>query len=255
MTRLIFSFFALLLIATPTLSFAQLPKKTEQTAAERLAKVNSIREELKTEREERLKRIEEFKAGRTADRLEKSRSVADHLISERLKALNRLLDTGHTKKCRTEAKTEIEGLLSVVEDRLQSQKSEIESSANVEEVRALIKNGIVGKNHVFVVVLPAIRGMCVADGLIGLIDGRLAEAVTKLQTAGADTTILETHLANAKTDAEAAYASYKAAATNPTTEARTNLAAAKAKLKEAKEDLVLAKTEIGKLKESLDTDD
>lgn len=217
----------------------------------------SVREKLKTEKEARKAALEAFKTAEkeqnTTRKLTSAQSLANKLIAEREKALAQVKTKSAEVKC-VAAKTDISTAIDAISANLISQKAEVAAATTVEAVKTIIKDGIIGKNHVFVAVLPAVRGMCAADSIKSLLNSRLATVVTKLKTAGLDTTTIEKYLADAKTSAQAAYDGYKAVATNPGSATyKTDLAVAKASLKAAKESLGLAKTEAEKLRDQSTT--
>ncbi|MDO8655533.1 MAG: hypothetical protein Q7R48_03975 [bacterium] len=213
----------------------------------------SVREKLKTEKEARKAALEAFKTAEkeqnVARKLTSAQSLANKLIAEREKALAQAKTKSAEVKC-VAAKTDIGTAIDAVSANLASQKAEVAAATTVDAIKAIIKDGIIGKNHVFVAILPALRGMCASDSIKTLIDGRLATVVTKLKTAGLDTTAIEKYLADAKASAQTAYDLYKAVANNPGSATyQADLATAKASLKAAKESLGLAKTEAEKLRD------
>lgn len=235
---------------------------TEQTEAQKkeaeLAKTKAedVREQIKKEREARKAAHEAAKSAREDKKLETSKELAEKLTEERLELLKKLRDGEHTKKCRAPAKAEATTAINAVIARLEQDLTAVPSSTAVDQVRSQIKNSIIGKNHVYVALLPAVRGMCAADRIIALVDGKLKTLVDRLKSEGLDTTTLESSLAEAKTSAQAAYEAYKKIANDPgATTYKTDLAAAKAKLKEAKTSLSEARDEIDRLKESASSDD
>ncbi|QQG50255.1 MAG: hypothetical protein HZB70_01570 [Candidatus Berkelbacteria bacterium] len=235
---------------------------TEQTEAQKkeaeLKKTTAenLREQVKKEREARKAALETAKNAREDKKLESSKELAEKLTEERLELLKKLRDGEYTKKCRAAAKAEATTAINAVIARLEQDLAAVPSNTTVDQVRSQIKNGIIGKNHVYVALLPAVRGMCASDRIIGLIDGKLKTLVDRLKADGLDTTTLEGLLAQAKTSAQAAYDAYKKIANDPGASSyKTDLAAAKAKLKEAKTSLSAARDEIDKLKELTSSED
>lgn len=217
-------------------------------------KTQRIRDQIKTERDARKQALEEAKQARGANQLEAAKRLAEKLINERVRLLERLTSAEHTRKCGDVARAEAQAVITDTVTRLNSLS--VTDKTTVAEVRALIHDDIVGKNHVYVALLPAVRGMCVADKIINLIDGKLSEIVERLKTAGQDTTELEAILDNAKLSAQATYDAYKAIAGNPgSSTLRSDLSAAKDQLKETKSYLQQAREAIGKLKDSFDEED
>jgi hypothetical protein len=259
MTPWIFSFIvAFSLIATPVLAedtnSSGSSSTSEQTAKE-LAKQNreKLREQNKLQREARKKALEAAKTAREDKKLESAKDLAEKLVSERAELLKKLSSGEHTKKCRAAAKAEATSAVNAAIARLG--QIDTASATTTEQVRTLIKNDIVGKNRVYVGLLPAVRGMCVSDRLIGLIDSKLTPLVDRIESNGSDVTTIRTELAAAKSDAEKAYAAYKAIANNPgSTSYKTELAAAKALVKSAKTHLSTARDAIDALKETSDDD-
>lgn len=212
----------------------------------------SVREKLKTEKEARKTALEAFKTAEkeqnSARKLTAAQSLANKLIAERQKALAQAKTKSAEVKC-ISAKTDISTAVDAVNANLTSQKAEVTAATTVDAVKAIIKDGIIGKNYVFVSFLPALRGMCASNSIVALIDGRLAAVITKLKTAGLVTTTIEKYLADAKASAQSAYDAYKAVANNPGISTyKTDLESAKTKLKSAKDSLGLAKTEAEKLR-------
>lgn len=221
------------------------PKPAEKSA-------ESVREKLKTDKEARQTALEQFKASEKeanmARKLTAIQNLANKLIAERQKALSQVKNKSAEVKC-VSAKTDISAAIDAVNLNLTNQKAEVTAATTVEAVRAIIKDGVIGKNHVFVVILPAVRGMCASKSMVELIDGRLAKLVIKLKAAKLDSTTIEKYLAEAKTSAMSAYDSYKAVANNPgSVTYKTDLEAAKTQLKAAKTSLSQAKDEAEKLR-------
>ncbi len=255
MTPWIFSFvIAFSLIAAPVLAEDTTTATASEETAQETAKKNleALREQNKLKRDARKKALEEAKTARTEKKLEASKDLAEKLISERAELLKKLADGQHTKKCRADAKIEAVAAVNAAIARLG--QISITEATTVDQVRALIKSDIIGKNHVYVALLPAVRGMCMADRLIGLIDTRLTPIVDKLETNGHDVTTIRTELAAAKADAEKAYDAYKKVANNPGTATyKTDMAAAKALIKSAKTHLSAARDAIEVLKSDDDS--
>lgn len=259
MTPWIFSFIvAFNLIGAPVFaedSNSSSSGSSSEEAAKELAKQNQekLREKNKLQREARKKALEAAKTAREDKKLESAKDLAEKLVSERAELLKKLTSGEHTKKCRAAAKAEATSAVNAAIARLG--QIDTASATTTEQVRTLIKNDIVGKNRVYVGLLPAVRGMCVADRLIGLIDTKITPLVDRIETNGNDVTTIRTELAAAKSDAEKAYAAYKVIANNPgSTAYKTELAAAKALVKSAKTHLSTAKDAIELLKSSSDDD-
>lgn len=258
MTPWIFSFIvAFSLIASPALAQEDSTSSSDsELTAQETAKKNleALREQNKLTREARKKALEDAKNARAEKKLEASKDLAEKLIAERAELLKKLAAGEHTKKCRPTAKTEAVAAINAAIARLG--QITISEATTVDQVRALIKNNIIGKNHVYVALLPAVRGMCVADRLINLIDTRITPIVDQLETSGSDVTTIRTELAAAKVDAQKAYDAYKEVANNPGTATyKTDMAAAKALIKSAKSHLSAARDAIDTLKEASDDDD
>lgn len=261
MTPWIFSFFvAVSFLATPafaedTASSNSSATEVEQHEARKVqAKLNveKLREQQKTKREARLKALEVAKTAREEKKLETAKDLAQKLVDERADLLKKLASGEHLKRCRAAAKAEATSAINAAIARLGT--IETTSPTTVEQVRTLIKETIIAKNRVYVGLLPAVRGMCAADGMIGVISDTATPAVNQLADQGLDVTNIQTEIDAAKTDAENAYAAYKKIATNPgTTTYKTDLAAAKALLKSAKDHLKTARTEIKTLKSATPT--
>lgn len=239
-------------------------KKAEETLLEKAKKerelklkaAEELREKTKTERstsrESYKKLLEDAKTAKEDKKLEKSRELAKELAEGRLEVLKKLQSSEYTKNCGVTAKSEATTAINAVIARLEKDQAEAISLQTVDSVRSKIKNDIIGKNHVYIAVLPAIRGMCISDKIIGLVEGKMATIVTKLKADGLNTTKLESLLAETKVKAQSAYTAYKNIANNPgTTTYKADLAAAKAALKEAKSSLSVARDEIDLLKETV----
>ena len=215
-------------------------KAAELKQATTKATAESVRKQLTSEKAARLAAIDAFKAEKDKTKqLAKIKEVALKLLAERNKAITQLNDLGQTKKCGVAAKADVKAALDAATARLKAMEPSITNAKTVEEVKTLISGTLVAKNHVFVILIPAVRGMCTADNLISQIDNNITPAVTKLKTAGSDTTAIEARLTTAKAAAQAAYNLYEKAALTPTD--RTVLVSAKAKLKEARAELAAAK--------------
>ena len=238
-------------------------KKAEEAILEKAKKERELKikaaEELRektknersTSRENYKKLLEDAKTAKEDKKLEKSRELVKELTEGRLEVLKKLQSGEHTKKCRPAAKTEANTAISAVIARLEKDQADAINLQTVDGVRTKIKDDIIGKNHVYIAVLPAVRGMCISDKIIGLVEGKLATIVTRLKADGLDTAKLESLLAETKTKAQSAYTAYKQVATNPGSASyKADLAAAKVALKEAKSSLSAAREEIDLLKES-----
>ena len=213
----------------------------------------SIRNSLNAEKTARQTALEQFKTAEkeqnVARKLTAIQNLANKLIAERQRALTQAGTKSAEVKC-VNAKADITAAIAAVNANLASQKTEVAAATTVEAVKAIIKDGIIGENHVFVAELPALRGTCTSDSILELNDGRLATVMAKLKTAGLDTVTLEKYLAEAKTSAQAAYDGYKAVAMNPGSATyKTDLDTAKTNLKAAKSSLGQAKTEAEKLRD------
>src|SRR3989344_2808465 len=221
--------------------------KTSEKAA------TSVRESIKAEKDARKTALEAFKTAEkdqnAARKLTAAQNLATKLIAERQRALAHAKTKSAEVKC-VAAKTDIGLAIDTVNLNLTNQKADVAAAATVEAVKIIIKDGIIGKNHVFVALLPAVRGMCAADSIKTLIDGRLTAVVAKLKDSGLDTATIEKYLGEAKKDAQAAYDAYKAVANSPgSTTYKTGLESAKTKLKAAKASLSQAKVEAEKLRD------
>lgn len=259
MTPWIFSFVvALTMVATPVLAEDNSSSSSgsdSQESAKEIAKQNfeKLREQNKLQREARKKALESAKAARDDKKLESAKDLAEKLVSERTSLLTKLANGEHTKKCRAAAKEEAVAAVNAAIARLG--QIDTTSATTTDQVRSVIKNDIIGKNRVYVSLLPAVRGMCAADRLIGLIDTKLTPLVDKIEANGNDVTTIRAELTAAKSDAEKAYTAYKAIANNPgSTTYKTDLAAAKALMKSAKTHLSTARDAIDVLKSSSDDD-
>ena len=258
MTRLIFS----LLLTTVLIASLSLSKvlahdhDSDSQAIDKSGKTaESVREKLKVEKEARKTALEQFKLAEkeqnSSRELTAIQDLANKLIAERQKALAQAKTKAAEVKC-VGAKTDISTAIDAIITNLTKQKADIPVATTVEAVKTIIKDGIIGQNHVFVAVMPALRGMCASDSIVALIDGRLAIVITKLKAAGLDTTTFEKSLAEAKTNAQTAYNAYKAIANNPGSATfKTDLEGAKTKLKAAKASLSQAKGEAEKLRDQL----
>lgn len=235
--------------STPT------PTATAVTATPTPA--TSIRDKVKAERDARSAALDSYKASlknaTTTRKLAAAKDLANKLIDERIKAIEQATTAGNIKNCSAAAQADAAAVGATVTANLNGQKTKVTVATTLDQVKTIIKDGIIGQNHVFVAFLPAIRGMCASDSIIALIDGRLTTLVKTLKNAGLDTLALEKNLTDAKTAAKLAYDMFKKAAGN--TGAATykdDLAAARAKLVEARAALAAAKDEAGKLKSQLE---
>lgn len=256
MTQSIFRFFlALALVVSLSLTTVLAEESTANSGTSGKT-AESVREKLKTEKEARKTALEAFKTAEkdqnTARKLTAAQDLANKLFVERGKALLQSKTKSAEMKC-VAAKTDISTAIDAVNANLTSQKAEVTAATTAEAVKSSIRS-IIDKNHVFVAVLPAVRGMCASNSIITLVDGRLATVVAKLKTAGLVTTTIEKYLADAKASAVSAYNTYKTVANNPGSGTyKTDLETAKANLKAAKDSLGLAKTEAEKLRDQSTT--
>lgn len=226
----------------------------QRTLKER-AKVNAerLREQLKTKRDARIKALETAKSARPEKRLESAKDLAQKLVDERAELLRKLSTGEHLKRCRPAAKAEAVSAINAAIARLGT--IDATAATTVEEVRTLIKETIIAKNRVYVSLIPALRGMCASDWLIGAISETLTPAVERLADQGHDVAGIQEELDLAKTDAENAYSAYKKVANNPGTATfKTDLAAAKELLKSAREHLKSARVAVKTLEVSSDSD-
>ncbi len=206
----------------------------------------SVRNNTKSERESSSKALDAFKArrnGNDSDKLSLLITFGDRAISQRQKALEQMekrLSTGRCSKIDASAKTTITNFISGMKGTLVTQKAAIDASTTLDDAKAKI--AAVYDNRVFAHFIPALNGICSAQRIIDLVNGKLTTAVTEMKAAGKDTTTIESQMATAKTAAVVAQDLYKKVATNPkASDASSNLSAAKAKLKEAKRALELVK--------------
>lgn len=261
MTRLIFNFFVItaLVLPMPVIAHAQSGLFGEENSGSasdttnrevKPIKATPIREHVKAERAAREKALADFKAEKGTRQLPKAQELADKLIKERTTAIAKLSETGQTKKCRAAAKTEVDAAISAVNTRLKEESTTVPTLKNVDAVKEFIKTDLVGKNKVFSVLIAAARGACIADGLIGKIDSKLMPAAARLKAKGFDTTTIDTELAAAKTEFQAAYTGYLKILQNPGTSTRADLAAPKQHLKDGKTHLVAARAAFNALKET-----
>ncbi|MCR4278028.1 MAG: hypothetical protein NUV80_02075 [Candidatus Berkelbacteria bacterium] len=234
-------------------------EKAKKQREIKIKAAEELREKAKTERstsrENYKKLLEEAKTAKEDKKLEKSRELAKELAEGRLEVLKKLQSGEHTKNCRAAAKAEAVTAINAVITRLEKDQAEAITLQTVDSIRTKISDDIIGKNHVYIAVLPAVRGMCISDKIVGLVEGKLATIVTRLKADGLDTTKLEALLADTKAKAQSAYAAYKKIANNPgATTYKADLAAAKTTLKAAKSSLSAARDEIDLLKETVSDD-
>jgi len=253
MTRLIFSLLLIgLLTTSPAIGHAQ---DTAGSTKEPTTAAKSLRHNA-AEKAARKQALEEAKkAEKGVKQLEKFKLLATKMITERQEKLTALSSGNHTKKCRVAAKTEANAAISAAISRLKTDAATVPTLDSTDKVKDLLRSNVIGKNHVYVALIPAVRGMCVSDLIIAKVDSaKIKTALTKLESEGVDVSTVEDNLAKAKNSAQAAYDAYKKIANNPgSTTYKADLAAAKAQLKEAKGFLSAARDAIDELKAASST--
>lgn len=220
----------------------------------------SLRSKTKEHRDEAKKALEKFRSKKSDDadaRLKALIEYGDKIVAQRQKALEEMqkrLSSGRCSKIETGAKSSITTLIASMKTTLESQKTTIDKSANLEEAKTNIT--AVFDNRVFSRFIPALNGICSAQRIIDLVNGKLATAFTELKAAGKDTSSFESEMSKAKVAAQTAQDLFKKVAASPkASDAKANLDTGKAKLKEAKRALEAAKTALEKLRDQSESDD
>lgn len=192
---------ALLIVGLPLSSYAQ----TNDTTTTK--KPTDLRESIKTKRDEAKTSLDDYKVAREEQKLAKLIAYGDKAIDERLAALTGQKSRFTAKNCPAVALTAVNDAFATINTALTAQKTALDSATTLEGAKTATRE-VFQKNRVYMFLIPAARGACVAQKLIGIIDGRLAEAVTKLKAAGIDIVAIETKLTEAKTAAQSAYDTY-----------------------------------------------
>ncbi len=190
-----------MLVGLPNLSYAQ----TNDTTTTK--KTTDLRESIKTKRDEAKTSLDDYKVAREEQKLAKLIQYGDKAISERTAALTEQKSRFSAKNCPTVALTAVNDAFATINTNLVAQKTVLDASTTLEGAKTATRD-IFQKNRVYKYLMPAAKGACIAQKLISIIDGRLAEAVTKLKAAGIDTVAIETKLTEAKTAAQSAYDTY-----------------------------------------------
>lgn len=244
--------FSLILVAVLLLPVAVLAEESTNSIPGRIksAQAQTIREQVKTRSDAAKAALEEFKTATEAQRLAKLKAYGLRLIEHRLEAISKQEDRISTGKCKTVdavIRAAINDGLADVETNLNAQKTALNAATTLEEAKTIVQN-IIKQNRVFIHLLPAANGACMAQRLIALIDGKITDAVNKLEEAGIDTTAIETKMAAAKTDAQAAYDIYLAILKAPGNEGnKAKMGEAKALLQKVRKALGDIKSDIGNL--------
>ncbi len=202
----------------------------------------SVRGKSKEHREEAKKALEKYRSKKSDDadaRLKALIEYGDKIIAQRQKVLEEMqkrVSSGRCNKVDASAKSAIIGYINTMKSTLETQKTTIDKSATIEEVKKNI--AAVFDNRVLGQFVPALNGICSSQRIIDLVNGKLATAVAELKTAGKDTAAIEAQMSTAKAAAIAAQNLFKKVAAAPgDSDAKANLSAAKTKLKEAKKAL------------------
>jgi|GEM_PF-3199640 len=243
----LFSLFLVLALVGPVSAIAQEPDDTAGTTVKQ-----SVRQLVKAKREAAKTALDEYKNAREDQKLAKLKSYGLRLIEHRLDAIQRQSSLVGRSKCKNieaEIQAAIKTRLGGIEATLNAQKTTLNAATTVDEAKTIVQ-GIIKDNRVFIFLLPASNGACLAQRLIALLDGRLTEAVKKLQAVGLDTTAIESKMLTAKTDAKAAYELYievlKKSGNNDEAN-KTKLAQAKTLLQKVRKALGDIKSDIGNL--------
>ena len=193
---------ALPLLGLPLSSFAQTSDATPTK------KTTDLRESIKTKRDAAKTSLDDYKAAREEQKLAKLITYGDKAIDERTAAVTGQKSRFSAKNCPAVALVAVNDAFATINAALIVQKTTLDSATTLEGAKTATRE-VFQKNRVYMFLVPAARGACVAQKLINIIiDGRLAEVVTKLKTAGIDTATIETKLAEAKASAQSAYNSY-----------------------------------------------
>lgn len=206
--------------------------------------VRDIRSLNKTERDASKTALEAYRAAREEDKVAKIIAFGQNTIDERIAAIEKQSTRITENKCSTESKAAINENLTAASTLLIQKKTELSALTTVADIRALIKD-VFESRRTYSMSIPATLGACHADRLIELIDGKLAEGITKLKTNGLDTSKIDPLIVSAREQATIAKDAFLEVAKTPSSEtAKTKLTAAKTALDSAKKTLSQVKVEL-----------
>lgn len=194
--------------------------------------------------------LKAFKDAKETEKVAKLKKFGDKAVEIRtasITELNKHLTEGRCRSLTAAQRTEISAALDAISLNLTAKQKEIESDTDLETAKADVKQ-VYSEHHVFAGIVPAVNGACIASRLVAVIDGKITDAVTKLKTAGIDTTAIEAKLATAKTKAEDAYTIYLSILKAPNaTDLKAKFETAKADLQSVRQTLGDVKSDIGNL--------
>ncbi len=213
---------------------------------------DSIRDQMERGSVDTAAALAAFKAAREADKLTTLKKFGDTAVTNRLNALAKLrekVDSGFCSTINEAVKTLILSDITAIENNLKTQQAKIDDNTQLENGKSQVKN-LFSANRVFAHFIPAVRGICVSEKIIELVDNKITPAIAELTTAGKDTAQITTDAAAAKTAASDALALYEkvAAAPGNTAENRTSLQTANTNLAKARASLAAVKADFEKLK-------
>lgn len=242
----VFSAFLLLglLVASPV--WAEDSSTTKTTG---IGDYQSVRDMIKAKHDAATAAFTSYKAAKDdTQRLAKAKTYGDRLIDERLEAITKETSRLTTGKCAKVSKVVQDALtasLKTVTDNLNSQKTKLDAATTLDEAKAVIKD-VVQSNRVFMFLIPASNGACLAQRITDFIDGKLTEIINKMKTAGVDTTAIEAKMAAAKADAQSAYDIYLQVVKTPGADGnKAKMDSAKALLQKVRQTLGDIKSDIG----------
>ena len=177
-----------------------------------------------------------------AQKLALGKVLVQKEIAVRQAAMTKLLTICSNLKIGDAAGATTSAQINAAQTSLSAQLAQAGQLTSSDQVKSLVTQ-VIETNRVFTIASPAIRGECNGNYISYKITNTIGPLVAKLKAMGSDTTKLEGYLANSKTAATSAIATYKQAYDDRSSAPTAVLTKANDELKSAASSLDLAAAE------------
>lgn len=210
---------------------------------------DTLRQAIKTKRDATAAALQDFRNAREDQKLTKLIAFGDKSVDEREGAITEHEKALTSRGCSKTTQAAITTAFKAVATTLATEKGKIDDAKTMDDLKVKVKD-VFQVNRVYLFLIPASRGACISQKLLDLINGKLADAVTKLKAVGIDTSAIEVKLASAKVAAQSALDTYLQVIKTPGGDDAGNkikMAAAKTSLQNVRKILGDVKSDIGNL--------
>jgi hypothetical protein len=248
-TRLVFSLVLALSLLSPVGAKGRADDSATSSSDSGKLKLLDVRTDNKTDLDEVETDFQAFKAATTdAAKLAAAQKWGKKVITVRIKVLTSLATKLADRKCTEADKTLIASSVATETATLTKAQTDLAAATTADQAKQIVKTAI-DSTHVFGVLVPASRGLCITSRTIGLIDGKLATIVAQLETAKLDTTAIKDKIAQARAKLQAAHDLYKDLVLNASqADPKTKFDQAHTDVQDAAKLLGDIKSDIGNLK-------